>query len=67
MTTGFGVIGVVKEGTNLGGWVTLASMLTFFMSVRRLWTVVLVLDRVQYFDKYKATVRARWPDLIADD
>jgi len=67
MSTAFGVVGFVKEGTNLGGTATLCSMLAFLMSVRRLWAVVLVLNRVQYFDAYRAAIRARWPDLIPPD
>lgn len=67
MSTAFGVVGFVKEGTNLDVMATLCSMLAFLMSVRRLWAVVLVLNRVQYFDAYKAAVRARWPELIAPD
>jgi hypothetical protein len=34
-----------------------ASMFAFFMSARRLWAVVLVLDRVQSFDAYKLRYR----------
>ena len=67
MSAAFAVAGVVKTGTNMGAMLAVASMFAFFMSARRLWAVVLVLDRVQSFDAYKAAVRARWPDLIVPD
>ncbi len=67
MSTAFGLAGFVKTGTNTGTMLAVVSMLLFLMSVRRLWAVVLVLNRVQFFDAYKAAVRERWPDLIAPD
>ena len=53
ISAAFGAAGFVKTGTNTGAMLAVASMFAFLMSVRRLWAVVLVLDRVQSFMRIK--------------
>jgi hypothetical protein len=65
MATGFGIIGFLTPDFYRAPFGFIGLVLFFLMSARRLWIVVLTLNRVQYFRDYEAQLKKRWPDLWA--
>jgi hypothetical protein len=67
MSSAFFVVAVLSQQPDHALSFFLGSLFLFLMSVRRLWTVVFTLSRVQYFADYQAQLKKRWPDLILHD
>lgn len=65
--TGFVVFGFLTPQSDRAPFGFIGLTLFFFMSVRRLWIVVVTLNRVRYFRDYEAQLKKRWPDLVLTD
>ena len=61
------IVGSMDKPSNLVGLLFLSSMGSGFMAIRRTGKLILMLDRVQNFEQYEATLKHQWPDFISQD
>jgi hypothetical protein len=61
------IVGMLDKESNFAPWLFLSSLGSGFMAIRRTGILILLLDRVQYFDEYEAKLKEEWPDFTLQD
>jgi hypothetical protein len=60
-----GIVGQLDKTSSLSSLYLLSSMCSALLAIRRTAKVVLMLDRVENFEQYEATLKKRWPDITS--